>query len=93
MWVLAPSELEQLESRFITSLHDAGSWIAGPDWTGHPLIITGAEMNVAGVGYIEALEPDYPSCTAHPFKIAILSKGPVARGQMAATSERKSPKQ
>ena len=125
MWVLAPSELERLGWRFMTSLRDAGSWIVGPDGTGHPLrragrllyldgsimergvfhvgttnglclrllIDTGAEMNVAGVGYIEALEPDYPSCTAHPFKIAILSKGPVARGQMAATSERKSPKQ
>jgi len=40
----------------MTSLHDAGFWIAGPDWTGQPLIITGAEMTVAGVGYIEALE-------------------------------------
>jgi len=88
MRILAPSEFERPGWRFMTSLRDAGSWIVGPDGTGHPLrragrllyldgsimergvfhvgttnglclrllIDTGAEMNVAGVGYIEALE-------------------------------------
>jgi len=36
MWILALFELEQLECRSMTSLHDADSLVVGPDWTSHP---------------------------------------------------------